>query len=1174
MLSKYLDYVQASLADASRLAPDLTSGEAVEVGFDALLQGQIDEHSTKALYFHAKAKAQNSAPDDRQGSLPVLVCARVLGLERNHGRASDRLPPRLAPIAISARLTRSGQLLVDDKVDAPVVVPRDLLEPTTWEVTIATVDDADRAYAELDTKPGSWGELIAGADRMLQVLADCSLLDFSLDGYVPLKVGVVLLRGPGSATFFVESLVERLRTPDTPPLPLLQALVTRADDQPLISQRDQLAQSRRHVAQMNGQHKLAESQREALLHHLADRTGTILAVDGPPGTGKTTLLLSVIANAWVEAALREGEPPIVVAASCNNQAVLNILREFSEIPESTGPLSGRWIGGLQTYGLYLPSRSSESRGENFPVHALKRMGKDSEHDAQAFETADGHARATTAFLEHARRAWPDAGLATLAKTISLLQVKLHECAASTQRAVDALCLLADTVQDLAFSTQSIESTQDRARLELAASQRALADANARVAGLKAVRQRWTRHCAAEPWWMSLLAAVGLQRARARRDGACWAELEVEHGELLGPRFRDARPWRDIDADVRMLLVEQERLLDKAREHENGCRTASESIDTAVATLRASAPLSEGLGIAAVQAALDKGPRYAAFTLATHYWEARYLQDVDEQLRRSTTMDDTKRPDKLLRQYRRLAKLFPCFVSTLFTLPHRLTGYDGKPVPLIGAIDLLIVDEAGQVPPEIGAPSFALAQRALVVGDVDQIKPIGAVPRGIDSANAQRHGLIPTGDKMDAFHASGLSASSGSLMRVAQRATPFSKHPQRGRGMFLREHRRCWPEIIAMCNRLVYDGLLLPCRDAGPRRIQPSVGYVHLHGVDARRGGSRCNDVEAAAIAGWLALRRPVIESAFRDEGKAFGELVAVITPFAAQSRVLRRKLDDKLGKDHGVTVGTIHALQGAQRRVVIFSPTHGLGTEPGKTYFDSDCSFLNVAISRAQDAFLIFGNMHLFRPEGTHPSAVVGQTLFGNADNEITDVPAELLLPGFDMAPAALIRTLEAHRALLKDAFTAARARLVIVSPYVTAAAIDADDIARRIADATKRGVRVVVVSDPALNKGRQREFECCLVELRSAGAQIRLARSAGVHSKLVLVDMDWLAVGSFNWLSAARDRSSSYARHESSLRYDGPEACQMIGGSLRDLSSFVGEGPPDSKRASKASAGGNGTGR
>ena len=297
-----------------------------------------------------------------------------------------------------------------DEVDAPVVVPRDLLEPTTWEVTIATVDDADRAYAELDTKPGSWGELIAGADRMLQVLADCSLLDFSLDGYVPLKVGVVLLRGPGSATFFVESLVERLRTPDTPPLPLLQALVTRADDQPLISQRDQLAQSRRHVAQMNGQHKLAESQREALLHHLADRTGTILAVDGPPGTGKTTLLLSVIANAWVEAALREGEPPIVVAASCNNQGCsehpARVLRD-SGINRPALRALDRWLADLRSLlafqvkrvaGRELPGTCPEKDGEGL---GTRRAGI--RNRRRSCTRDDGVSRACAARL--ARR-WP------------------------------------------------------------------------------------------------------------------------------------------------------------------------------------------------------------------------------------------------------------------------------------------------------------------------------------------------------------------------------------------------------------------------------------------------------------------------------------------------------------------------------------------------------------------------------------------------------------------------------------------------------------------------------------------------------------------------------------------------------------------------------------------------
>jgi hypothetical protein len=54
---------------------------------------------------------------------------------------------------------------------------------------------------------------------------------------------------------------------------------------------------------------------------------------------------------------------------------------------------------------------------------------------------------------------------------------------------------------------------------------------------------------------------------------------------------------------------------------------------------------------------------------------------------------------------------------------------------LGAADLLIVDEAGQAPPAIATGLFALARRALVVGDVEQLKPIW----GIQSP--QDHGLL-------------------------------------------------------------------------------------------------------------------------------------------------------------------------------------------------------------------------------------------------------------------------------------------------------------------------------------------------------------------------------------------------------------------------------------------------
>jgi AAA domain/PLD-like domain len=336
----------------------------------------------------------------------------------------------------------------------------------------------------------------------------------------------------------------------------------------------------------------------------------------------------------------------------------------------------------------------------------------------------------------------------------------------------------------------------------------------------------------------------------------------------------------------------------------------------------------------------------------------------------------------------------------------------------------------------------------------------------------------------------------------------------------------------------------------PRKVLPSVGYAHIPGTDQCRGTSksRYNPVEAQAIAKWLKQRRPEIIKGFQSDKKRFGELVGIITPFKAQERAIRAALNSELGAEHGITVGTVHALQGAERRVIIFSPTYGLNTEPGATFFDRDRSMLNVAISRAQDAFFIIGNMHLFRPIGNHPGAVIGRMLFSDGSNELTDVDTQLLCPGVDMTPGSLIRSLDGHRATLREAFTSARSRIIVVSPFITAAALRADSILNQVQDAVRRGVRVSVVSDPALNEKRN-DYGNCLRDLESAGAKIRLTTSQGVHSKMLLVDRAWLAVGSFNWLSAVRDIDSPYARYESSMRYDGDDAFQMIAHSLRDLS-------------------------
>ncbi|WP_157653064.1 AAA domain-containing protein [Burkholderia ubonensis] len=1165
-VSQYLGYVQASLADGSRLMPDLTDDMRVEVCCSTLMDGNVDQHHTSKLYAAAKqraarrvnqsAKVAGDDEDDEMTAIPVLVCPRVFGLRTEHGRSNDRLPLRIAPVVIAARLNRKGELIGDDRTSAAVLIPRNLLEPTPWDVAIGTVDAADAAYAKRDVAPGTWGALVAQADLLLNELTGETLDVLTIAGYEPLEVGVVLMRGPGKATQQIESLVDRLRSPDSPALPLVDALLREASAAELLTPREQLARSAAHLGQMECRYGLADSQRESLMHHLSDAAPAVLAVDGPPGTGKTTLLLSAIATAWVDAALRDGEPPVIVAASTNNQAVLNILRAFAEVVDSPGPFAGRWLRGLESYGLFLPSKSKEIQ-ENFPVHAMRGKGRDATYDARAYETQDGLAAARATFLEHAKHAFPDEPDLSPKRVAALVKEKMSDCAARVKAVVDALLRLNDVADGAPMTTASVTTLQARADSVLTDGEVASAAATERVNGLLEIRRRWTRHCADERWWVSLLVVLRIGGTlRRQRDAAYWAETEGTSYALVGATFRRLTRRADIDAALADLVDAAEQARADADAAVGRAKQFKDGVDAAVDVVRGVVGQSGELTPQAAQVALDMGPRYSAFKLATHYWEARYLIEVDEQLSRAGTMDDNRAPEKMLRQYRRLAKLHPCFVATLYTLPYRFTGYLGEEKPLYDAIDLLIVDEAGQVAPEIGVPSFALARRALIVGDVDQIKPIWSVPQAVDLVNVLRHGVASDAAAQAAFHQSGLAASAGSLMQVAQRATPYSKHPQRGRGMFLSEHRRCWPEIIAMCNRLSYQGLLLPRRNEGPRRMVPSVGYVHLPGVAIRNGTSRSNSVEAAAIAKWLALRRGEIESAFASDGKKFGQLVAVVTPFSAQARVVRRALDDALGRHHGVTVGTIHALQGAERRVVIFSPTYGLGTSPGTTFFDTDPSILNVAISRAQDAFLIFGNMHLFRPAGSHPSAIVGSMLFTGGNNEIADVPTECLVPGYDLAPAALIRDLDAHRAVLAEAFETARTRLVIVSPFLARPAIEADGIPERIAAAKRRGVRVTVVSDPGLNQRDPAAYQHCLDRLRAAGATIRTAESQGVHSKLVLVDYAWLVVGSFNWLSAVRGEASDYARYESSLRYDGHEAFQMIGRTLRDLRGIVGSVP------------------
>lgn len=109
--------------------------------------------------------------------------------------------------------------------------------------------------------------------------------------------------------------------------------------------------------------------------------------------------------------------------------------------------------------------------------------------------------------------------------------------------------------------------------------------------------------------------------------------------------------------------------------------------------------------------LDKTYRLEAVHLAIHYYEVKWIEETSKDLDEEYT--DKKSVQKQMRKWKRYAKITSYFVFTFFMAPKFSGAWQGKDEYLFNLIDLLIVDEGGQVPPERAGAAFALAKKAVV-----------------------------------------------------------------------------------------------------------------------------------------------------------------------------------------------------------------------------------------------------------------------------------------------------------------------------------------------------------------------------------------------------------------------------------------------------------------------------
>lgn len=365
----------------------------------------------------------------------------------------------------------------------------------------------------------------------------------------------------------------------------------------------------------------------------------------------------------------------------------------------------------------------------------------------------------------------------------------------------------------------------------------------------------------------------------------------------------------------------------------------------------------------VNNSLDK-VRYAEFWLSVHYYEVRWLIEENP----ITDKQKGKTFENVLdKMYHRIAMLAPCLVMTCFKLPQQFWAYDNndkKHYFMYDYADLLIVDEAGQISPEIGMPAFALAKKAVVVGDECQIPPVWGNQKAVDVAMAIGNNVIPDKEQFCELEKNGMNCSQSSIMKIASLSCPFEKY---GKGLFLSEHRRCYNEIIQYCNDLVYNGNLEPLRGYAENNknnalsgVIPPMGHKQIETVHSKRvEGSRENPEEARVIVEWIKRNYDVIVHKYKeiekDEEVDERNIIGIITPFKRQSIVIRQFINKQLPEiSRNISVGTVHTFQGAERKIIIFSSVYG--SEDGCYFIDVNKSLMNVAVSRAKDSFLVFGD--------------------------------------------------------------------------------------------------------------------------------------------------------------------------------------------------------------------------
>ncbi|MUM23285.1 AAA family ATPase [Mycobacterium sp. CBMA271] len=728
----------------------------------------------------------------------------------------------------------------------------------------------------------------------------------------------------------------------------------------------------------NPQHPLALSQQFAVnevMATLGSGSG-LMGINGPPGTGKTTMLRDIIAANVVARAQRLAEldkpddafvgagqglvPRLrdeftgfeMVVASSNNNAVENI---SNELPALTA-LDDRWRGHPGYFratacDVLLESAPTRTDSRAWALIAA-RLGKKKNRD-----------RFATGIWYGTKRRTPGAG-PRQSRPLRIVTKEPAPC--SWRDAVDAFTRAQARVQDVVSARLPAQQRRDqlidtRTQLdelpnqitqmqnELSRREQKLRAFRPRLDKASECHQQWMAHqgayAAAEPGFWENIKSFGKKGAAWTQAGhgindsvaaakKCFEEHK-DHWDWLAGQLQEASQNLSELQQQRVTLQDRvNRLEDHVHNDEAtvpGYPTAA-TFDNEIERQCRAPWLDTDLDTARSELFLAALDLHQAFTFHSPALKAalgRIVDVVQSKPLRGLSVQDIPAAWQLLFLMVPVASSTFASMRAMFgDLPPEFLGW-------------LFIDEAGQATPQEAVGAIWRARRVVAVGDPYQLKPVVTMPDRAEDAIARSFAVSDT-----------WVPSQSSVQSLADRVGTWGTYVQdrtdSGKktwiGAPLRVHRRCDDPMFSICNEIAYAGFMIKANHRPPALSAPPSSWIDAPNPVA---GKHLQLYEIRELTTQL--------DKLIDEHRMAPKDIFVIAPFKTVADRISHIIDHT---DHyrGIRAGTVHSVQGQEAKIVIFV----LGGDPrkpgAKDWASQTPNLVNVAVSRAQHRLYVIGD--------------------------------------------------------------------------------------------------------------------------------------------------------------------------------------------------------------------------